>query len=387
MIKLSKYHLTFSIEIYLNTNIILMSKLVFHAPVNSLSIGNVAVNLLREMYRRKIDLTFFPFGEHVDFKAYKLEKEFGKWFTECAQNRLKTVKKDTPSLCLWHIGKGSELKYTDRQYLMTFYELNSPTAEEVNLVNCQDHTFLSSTYSKTIFGNLTDKVSFVPMGFDEDFVKLEKKPMDNIHFGLMGKWEHRKHTEKIIKLWIKKYGDNPKYQLTCCVTNPFYKPEQMNQVIMNALGGKRYFNVNFVPYLDTNAQVNDFMNGIDIDLTGLAGAEGWNLPAFNCTGLGKWSIVLNATSHKDWATKDNSILVSPNGQIPVYDGIFFQQGQVYNQGQIYTWDDDEVIAAMELAEKKAKTPNPEGEKLRQQFSWANTLDIMMKRIEADTAAK
>lgn len=363
-----------------------MSKLIFHAPINSLSLGNVAVNLLKEMHKRNVDLTFFPVGTNVDFKAYKLTKEFGEWFTGCVQSRLKTIKKDTPSLRLWHIN-GSELKYSDRQYLMTFYELNSPTQEEINLVNLQDHTFFSSTYSKTIFGNVTDKCSYVPMGFDDEFVKLDKKPMDNIHFGLMGKWEHRKHTEKIIKLWIKKYGDNMKYQLTCCVTNPFYKPEQMNQVIMNALGGKRYFNVNFVPYLDTNAQVNDLMNGIDVDLTGLAGAEGWNLPSFNTTALGKWSVVLNATAHKDWATKDNSILVSPNGQVPAYDGIFFQQGQPFNQGSIYTWDEDEVVAAFETAEKKAKTPNPEGEKLREKFTWANSLDIMLKKIESDTATK
>lgn len=355
-------------------------KLVFTAPINSLSLGNVAVNLLREMYKRQYDLTFFPVGTNLEFKAYKLEKGFSEWFTQAVQNRLKTVKKDTPSLKLWHINE-SQFKVTDRQYLMTFYELNSPTAEEINLVKMQDHTFFSSTYSKTLFSGLVPNVSYVPMGFDNEFVRLEKKPIDNVHFGLMGKWEHRKHTEKIIKLWIAKYGDNVKYQLTCCVTNPFYKAEQMNQVIVNACGGKRYFNVNFVPYLDTNAQVNDFMNGIDIDLTGLSGAEGWNLPAFNCSALGKWSIVLNATSHKDWATKDNSILVQPNGQVPAYDGIFFQQGQPFNQGSIYTWDDEEVVAAMELAVQKAKTLNTNGEKLKEQFTWSKSLDRIMEVVK------
>ncbi len=358
-----------------------MSKLIFHAPINSLSLGNVAVNLLREMHKKGIDLTFFPVGTNIDFKAYKLSKEFSDWFGASVSNRLKTVKKDTPSLRLWHLN-GSELKYSDRQYLMTFYETNSPTQEEINMANLQEHTFFSSTYSKTIFGNVIgDKASYVPMGFDEEFVVKQTPANPVIHFGLMGKWEHRKHTEKIIKLWIKKYGDNPKYQLTCCVTNPFYKQDQMNQVIMQAMGGKRYFNVNFLPYLDTNAQVNDLMNNIDIDLTGLAGAEGWNLPAFNCTALGKWSIVLNATAHKDWATKDNCILVQPNGQVPVYDGIFFSQGQPFNQGSIYTWDEDEVIAAMEAAEKVAKTRNTNGEKLREQFTWGKALDIMLEKMK------
>ena len=83
----------------------------------------------------------------------------------------------------------------------------------------------------------------------------------------------------------------------------------MNQAVSQALEGKRYGNINFLPYLKTNSEVNDFLNAIDIDLSGLSGGEGWNLPSFNATALGKWSIVLNATSHTDWATQSNSILV------------------------------------------------------------------------------
>lgn len=357
-----------------------MTKLIFSSPVNSLSLGNVGVNLLREMHKRNFDLAMFPYDNRAEFKAYKLSKEFAQWFTDASQKRLTKIKKDTPTLKLWHINQ-SEIKYSDRQYLITFHELNEPTETEVNLLKMQEHTFLSSKYSEAMFKGLVPNVSAIPMGWDEEIQKIEKKPNDSIVFGLMGKWEHRKHTEKILKLWIKKFGDNLKYQLILCVTNPFYKGDQMNQVIANALGGKRYFNINFVPYLDTNAQVNDFMNSVDIDLTGLSGAEGWNLPAFNCTGLGKWSVVLNATAHKDWATKDNCFLVNPNGKIPVYDGIFFQQGQPFNQGSIYTWDEDEVIAVWEEAIKKAKTPNVEGEKLREQFTWSKTLDKIMEVVK------
>ena len=362
-------------------------KLIYSAPINSLSLGNVSVNLLKEMYKRNIDLTFFPVGRELDFKAYKLDKGFGDWFTRAVGERLKTVKKDTPSLKVWHIN-GSEQKYSDKQYLLSFYELGTPTKEEVNLVNLQDHTFLSSSYSAGVFSNLAKRVSYVPMGFDEEFHVLEKKNTLSgvIHFGLMGKWEHRKHTEKIIKLWLKKFGDNPRFQLTCCVTNPFYKPEQMQQVIMQALGGKRYFNVNFLPYLGTNAEVNALMNSFDIDLTGLSGAEGWNLPSFNTTALGKWSIVLNATAHKDWANEKNSLLVQPNGQEPVYDNIFFQQGQPFNQGSIYTWDEEEVAAQMDKAVSLAKTVNVEGLKLQKEFTWSKSLDIILDKINQDKAS-
>ena len=196
----------------------------------------------------------------------------------------------------------------------------------------------------------------------------------------MGKWEKRKHTEKIIKLWIQEYGNNPDYQLSCCVVNPFIKQEQMNQIIAQALEGKQYNNINFFPYLKTNSEVNDFLNAIDVDLTGLSGAEGWNLPSFNATALGKWSVVLNATSHKDWATEDNSILVSPDGKEPSHDGVFFHNGHDFNQGNIYTWDDDDVVDAFKLAEKKSKEENTEGIKLQTDFTYSKTLDSLLNII-------
>ena len=200
----------------------------------------------------------------------------------------------------------------------------------------------------------------------------------------MGKFEKRKHTAKLIKLWAKKYGNNYKYQLSCCISNPFLKPEHLNQLISESLGGKRYGNINFIPYLKTNSEVNDYLNSIQIDLSGMSGAEGWNLPAFNSTALGKWSIVLNASSHKDWATADNSILVQPNGKEPAADGVFFSSGGPFNQGNIYTFDSDEVIDCMEKAENICEKENEEGKKLQKSFTYSKTLDKIIDVINSDT---
>ena len=184
-----------------------------------------------------------------------------------------------------------------------------------------------------------------------------------------------------MKLWADKYGNNNDYQLTCCVTNPFFKPEQMNQVIAQSLGGKHYTNINFLPFLKTNSEVNELLNAIDIDLTGLSGAEGWNLPAFNASCLGKWSGVLNNTSHKDWATKENSILVEPSGTEEIYDGAFFHKGQDFNQGNMNSFSDESFNNATEEAINKCNTNNVEGIKLKDKFSYSNTIDSILKLIE------
>ena len=197
----------------------------------------------------------------------------------------------------------------------------------------------------------------------------------------MGKWEKRKHTAEIIKAWAKKYGNDYKYQLSCCVTNPFFKPEEMNGIINHVLEGKRYGNINFLPYLKTNSEVNDFINSIDIDLTGLSGAEGWNLPAFNATCLGKWSIVLNCTSHKDWATEDNCILVEPQGTEDIYDNRFFIKGHPFNQGVKFKLDEDKIIESMEKSLSKVSIPNSKGESLKDKFTYENTLNSLLTLID------
>ena len=360
----------------------MIDKLIFKCPVNSVSFGNVSLNLLREMFNREMVISHFPIGK-VDASVYdKLSPDFKSWLESSIKNRFKTLNKDIPTLQLWHIN-GSENRITGKHHLITFYELDCPTETEKNIIDIHDSVMFSSSHASKSFKSVgCGNVSNIPIGFDPDFHKTNKKYLENkIHFGLMGKFEKRKHTAKIIKLWADKYGNNYNYQLSCCVHNPFLKPEQLNQFIHSALEGKQYGNINFLPFLKTNSEVNEFINAIDIDLTGLSGAEGWNLPSFNATALGKWSIVLNATSHKDWANPENSILVEPTSKTEAYDGIFFNKGADFNQGMINDFNLDEVSSKMEEAELKCKEENTEGLKLQNIFSYKNMLDSVIKNIE------
>lgn len=355
-------------------------KLIFEAPINSLSFGNVAINLLREMWRKNIDVGLFPIG-NIDASAHKLEPEFALWLQTAVNNRFAFLDSEIPSVKLWHLN-GSDNRKTEKQYLLTFYEASEPTFAEKKLTKLQTKTFFCGDYaSKTFLTAGCENVIPFQLGFDESFNITGKKYLpERIHFGLMGKFEKRKHTAKIIQTWLEKYGNNPKYLLSCCVTNPFFKEEQMQQIISSTLQGKRYGNINFLPYLQTNAEVNDFLNAIDIDLTGLSGAEGWNLPSFNATCLGKWSIVLNATSHKDWATELNSILVEPSGTIPIYDNIFFKENEMYNQGIMWDWSKESVFEAFEKAEQKIGTVNENGIKLSKELTYEKTLNQIISHL-------
>ena len=357
--------------------------LIVEAPINSLSFGNVSYNILRQLWRKGVNVNFFPLGSNSDFKSFdKIDKDFFEWLKESHSTANLKVKKDLPSFKLWHLN-GSHSRVGPKQALYTFHELDQPTESEINLAKLQDKVYFSSEYSANLFREKGVDASVIPVGFDEDFQKTEKGSLnsDVVHFGLMGKFEKRKHTEKIIKLWASKFGNNNRFQLTVCVTNPFVESKEMNKILSDCLSGKRYSNINFLPYLQSNTEVNQLLNSIDVDLTGLSGAEGWNLPAFNSTCLGKWSIVLNETAHKDWARSTNSILVESNGKVPAYDGRFFQEGSAFNQGSIYTWDSDNVAECMDLAVSKKGQINTEGEKLKDEFSYSRSVDRLLKGIE------
>ena len=349
-------------------------KILLEAPLNSLSLGNVSYNILRELFEKGHDVALWPTG-NIDIEAFDPSDEMKLKIKDALDKRVSFLSDEIPVIKVWHIN-GSENKKNANQYLYTFYECNQPTDVELAFCKHQKETILSSSCAAELLN-----AKYVPLGFDKDFAPNDKKYLnDVIHFGLMGKFEKRKHTARILNAWAKKYGNNNKYQLTCCIGNPFFKDEEINALISTSLEGKQYSNINFLPFLPRNKDVNDFINAIDIDLSGLSGAEGWNLPAFNATCMGKWSVVLNATSHKDWANENNSVILEPSSEFPCYDNKFFVQGSSFNQGTFYSWTEDECISAMEKAEQKVGQVNTEGQKLADKFTYSKTVDGILSLI-------
>lgn len=354
--------------------------MLIELPINNLSYGQISYNLLREFYNRKMDVGVIPIG-NTDLSAYQPTKEFMDWLQHSVNQRFKFLRREEKSVRVWHIA-GSEQLRTPDQTLLTFYECSEPSDYEKTICQLQKKTLFSSNDSANHFKNagLTNGGTFF-CGFDPDFHLTGKKYQeDKVVFSLIGKFEARKQTAKIITAWCKKYGNNSKYALNLLVNNPFFDPETNQRLLANAMMGKRFWNISVLPHLRTNKEVNELLNASDVDLSGLSGAEGWGLPSFHSTALGKWSIVLNHTAHKDWATAENSILIEPDGRMPVYDGVFFKPESPTNHGEFYTLSEDAMIAAFELAEKKAKTPNPSGQLLQATHSWSKAVDNILAQI-------
>ena len=359
-----------------------------HLAVNSVSFGQVSTSLLRELYKRNenVSLTTIPNQGSVDLSTQEEDAGFDNWLKNSMVDFSKSHKRTNRIFKLWHLN-GSLESFSNEQVLFSFYELDQPTAEEINIVKNNHAVLFSSEFSVQIFKNLgCDNVYYVPLGFDgHNFKETGKAYHDDgrIVFNLLGKFEKRKHHAKVVKAWLKKYGNNKKYALQCALWNPFLSNEQNNQVIGSLFEGKRPpFNASFMGFMQKNSQYNDFLNSGDIVL-GLSGGEGWGLPEFHSVAMGKHAVILNCSGYKGWANKQNTVLLEPSGKIPAYDNAFFRQGAPYNQGSIFDFNEDDFISACEKAIERVeeRRVNNEGAKLKEEFTHSKMLDSILDHMK------
>jgi len=352
-------------------------------PVNKLSFGQVSICILQEIHKRGLEPSLFPINQDVD--AYSLSPDFIKWLKSCIDKGPRVHKKDNPVFLLWHLNASAMNSVSNKRVMLSFYELDAPTPSEVNIASGPDKLFFTADHSVKTFSNYGIKSELMPLGFDKyHFKKIDKKYFDDgrIVFNLCGKLEKRKRHSKVIKAWAKKFGNNKKYQLQCAVHNTFLQKE-MPSLINRILDNQRYFNIQFLPFMDKNVQYNDFLNSADI-VIGMSGGEGWGLPEFHSVAIGKHAVLMGATGYEEWATDKNSIKVKPNGKISSVDGVFFQEGAEYNQGRIYDFDEDEFIAACEKAVERVESnpENTEGLSLQEEFTYKKTTDQILDSLKA-----
>lgn len=347
-----------------------------HFPLNSLSFGQISFNILYEFYKMGLNPCIFKASDHqIDFSAYNYEKEFIDWVIKNHETAIYRHSRKNPTIRLWHIND-SFRSYSDKQILLTFHETDQLTKAEVNILK-NSTVCVSSNFTKIVFELNGIQSTLIPIGFDEKhFFKTQKNYFDDgrITFNLCGKFEKRKHHEKIIKTWIKKFGKDKRYSLQCAIHNLFYQdPNELKLIYNLILEGKPCFNVSFLSHMPKNSMYNDFLNSADI-IIGMSGGEGWGLPEFQSVALGKHSVILNASAYKEWANEKNSILVEPNGKIEVYDGRFFAKNTPYNQGNIFDFNEDDFISGCEKAISRVQLNkiNEEGLKLQSQFKYEET---------------
>jgi len=352
-------------------------------PLNNLSFGQTSVAILREMYKRGMTPNIFPLNGQVDISSQVPDEKFNQWLGHCISKAPREYSRKTRTLKLWHIN-GSFASYSEQgNDLIVFHELDTLTSTEINVLKNQRKVYVTSTYTQSVFKMFGIDAEYLPLGFDaHNFKTLEKRPkIEGVtSFSVFVKLEIlRKSHAQVIRAWVKKYGNNRAYRLNLSIHNPFVKPEDLNRMIGQILEGKQYFNLNFLPYEPTNAGFNQVLQAGEIALC-MGVGEGRDLPCYHATALGAWPVALNGTAYPDYLNNSNAVLVNPNGKQVANDGMFFQNhpGNPWNQGNMFTWSDDDFVAAMEEAEKRAAQGiNTKGLEL-QKVTYKDTVDALLK---------
>lgn len=356
----------------------------FNLPINTVSFGQISTLICRELFFNKKQINLIPIGNPDLSTQTNISQDFADWLQKSISESLANLSKKDKIFKLWHLN-GSFESYSNEQILLSFYELDQPTKVELNTVKNNNKVLFSSKETVDLYNQFgCNNVEYIPLAFDKyNFNTVDKTYFtdDRIVFNLVGKLEKRKHHLKIIQLWANKFGNNKKYTLQCSIFNPFMKPEDQDSLISQALNGKSYFNINFLPFMAQNKIYNDFLNSGNI-VIGMSGGEGWGLPEFHSVAMGKHSVIMNAHGYKSWATKDNSILINPNSKIECYDGIFFHKGAPYNQGNIYDFNGDDFISGCEEAIKRSESNkiNKNGLELQKVFSSEKLLQNVLSHL-------
>ena len=76
-------------------------------------------------------------------------------------------------------------------------------------------------------------------------------------------------------------------------------------------------------------------------------------------------------------------MIKPSGKTEAYDDVFFKKGNNFNQGNIYTFNEDEFIAGCEEAIKRVEKDklNKEGVKLKEKFTYENTANKILEVLK------
>ena len=354
-------------------------------PLNAVSFGSVSFALTRELFKRGELPPIFPlFGQSPDDSAQRPDPDFVQKQNACINSADQRWSRDGKTFCLWHV-RGSLNSYSKQgNHLLTFHELDQLTPTEINVLKQQSKVYVTSNFSKGVFSQYGIDAEYLPIGFDShNFQSLEKRPSIDgvIQFLLPGKAESRKGTYQVLRAWAKRYGNNAKYRLNCAIHNPFLPIERLNAMLNEALGGQRYFNIQFLPWAPTNATYNVTLQSSQIVIS-MSGGEGRDLPCYHATALGAWPVAMRAHAYTDYLNDDNAVLVSPNGKRPAADGVFFASNSPFNSGNFFSFDDDAFITACEEAEKRvlSKGLNTNGLEL-QKLGYQQAVDILLRDLK------
>ena len=351
-----------------------MKNLNLNCPINSTGYGITSLNILKNLNN---NISLFPIGTNVEVNS-----ENDKNIVQTYLKNSSEFDYQAPCLKIWHqhdlashIGKG-------HYYAFPFFELDTFTSREKHHLNYADFLFTASEWGKKILENngITKPIYIAPLGVDMDiFQSPPKIKVDNNKYVFfhIGKWEHRKGHDFLIKAFESAFTTEDKVELWLLPHNPFLSEKETNEWLNIVNGCVLKDKIKIFEKLPTQFHLAEFIHYSDCGIF-LSRAEGWNNEILESMALSKPIIATNYSAHTEYCNENNSFLVSISQTEPAHDNKWF-----FGQGNWAKLDSDQLeqtIHYMKYVYKNNIRSNPEGLATAQKYTWARTANIINETL-------
>jgi glycosyltransferase involved in cell wall biosynthesis len=364
-------------------------QLNYTAPINYLGYGVVGLNTLQALMEGGHEVAWWPIGstDPVYFNNYEF---ITKAFLNQAfyNGRAPSIRHYHQFDLAQHVGKGPHIG-------STVFELNSFSQRELNHLNQQDGVCTATKWGAEVLEErgVRRPIGITPHGVDRNIfnenlgvVRPAQFKNDTIFLNI-GKWEIRKGHDVLVEAFNRAFTPDDAVQLVMLCQNPFYSDSEngeWNNLYESSplgLAGK----VHVVKgRFESQQEVAKLMAASDCGVFP-ARAEGWGLESFEMMAVGKWVILTDYSGHTEYATPDNSLLISPGPLENAYDGKWF----LGDGGEWASMEEDQIeqiVAAMRkvhcMKQSGHLSVNLNGIETTKRLSWVHSAQALVDFVTA-----
>lgn len=367
-----------------------MKNINLNCPINSTGYGITSFNILNALCNLDINISLFPIGTNIELNT----EEDKSLIKKCLDNSNEFTY-NAPCIKIWHQHDLASRVGNGHYYTFPFFEIDKLVDREKHHLNYSDYIFVASKWAKQVLqdNGVTKPIYVAPLGVDTNIfhepikIKVEKP---NYTFFHIGKWEHRKSHDFLLRAFDAAFTTNDNVELWLLPFNPFLT-EKENAVWFDLVDQcKLKDKIKVFGRLPSQKHVAEFIYHGDCGVF-VSRAEGWNNEIIESMAMNKPIIATNYSAHTEYCNDKNSYLVSVDETEPANDGKwFFGQGNWAKLGQN---EFDQTVHYMKYVYNNRIETNEAGVSTAKKYSWNHTADIINQTLiknnsyHANTKAK
>ena len=355
-----------------------MNKLNINCPIGKTGYGITSLNIVKNLSLCKdLQVSLFPIGNNME-----LNSDNEKTIIQDLLTNANNFDYKSPCLKIWHQFDLANRIGSGQYFSFPFFEVDTLKPKEKIHLNSCDGIFVASKWAKNILlqNGIHKPVYVSPLAVDLSVFGLPPKikiSNENYIFFHVGKWEHRKAHDFLLKCFNSAFEENDKVELWLLPHNPFLTKEEENQWVNLANNTKLRAKIKIFDRLPTQHHLAEFIFQADCGLF-LSRAEGWNNEIIESMALNKPIIATYYSAHTEYCNDNNCYLVHIEETEIANDNKWF-----HGEGSWAKLADnelDQTVNYMRYVYNNNITTNKPGIETAKEYNWTNTANIIYNNI-------